>query len=418
VAIYLHSVEPGEMSALKGLIHWLRDMQYEFVSPQEFASSSTEGRKAFLSFDDNFRAWLDLLPLLDHEGVPATFYVNAEPLRDRAGTAQIEAYFGRICHAGERVPLSSSELLEIVAAGHVVGSHTYSHALLTSLRHPQAIEEIRAGMHALEDILCAEVADFSYPFGMRQPGSTWVPSSSIRTNRSAAIRWTMPIRVARRRARLTQSSLPRAFLRGAAYRLLVRGSSTSLSLPDPTCPILHVGSLNDGAAAAMVRDQDCDVVCLMGTRILTARTLSDLGRPAINIHSSDPGLIRGGPPVVWEVLGGLNAATLTIHEVVPEVDAGRILIQQAHEISFSGGLGRTVARTMENGLDPVAGLFEAALRGLQAGTIVPQDFVPGPFRTIPSIREMIKADRICRRMSRSGPRGGNSGNCSERAAGS
>jgi hypothetical protein len=214
------------------------------------------------------------------------------------------------------------------------------------------------------------------------------------------------IRVARRRARLTQSSLPRAFLRGAAYRLLVRGWSTSLSLPDPTCPILHVGSLNDGAAAAMVRDQDCDVVCLMGTRILTARTLSDLGRPAINIHSSDPGLIRGGPPVVWEVLGGLDAATLTIHEVVPEVAAGRILIQQAHEISFAGGLGRTVARTMENALDPVAGLFEAALRGLQAGTIVPQDFVPGPFRTIPSIREMIKADRICRRKSGSGPRGG------------
>jgi peptidoglycan/xylan/chitin deacetylase (PgdA/CDA1 family) len=189
VAIYLHSVEPGELSALKGVIHWLRDMEYEFVSPQEFASSSTEGRKAFLSFDDNFRAWLDLLPLLDHEGVPATFYVNAEPLRDRAGTAQIEAYFSRICHAGERVPLSSSELLEIVAAGHVVGSHTYSHALLTSLRHPQAIEEIRAGKQALEDILGAEVADFSYPFGMRRHFNNRLrkacPELGIRTVASA-----------------------------------------------------------------------------------------------------------------------------------------------------------------------------------------------------------------------------------------
>jgi peptidoglycan/xylan/chitin deacetylase (PgdA/CDA1 family) len=169
VAIYLHSVEPGEHNALKGMLRWLRALEYQFVSPHDFAAPfAVRGRLAFLSFDDNFRAWLDLLPVFEGERVSATFYVNSEPLRDRAGAAEIGAYFDRIRHTGERVPLSSSELLEIAAAGHVIGSHTYSHALLTSLPHAHALQEIRAGKEALEDILGGEVADFSYPYGMRR----------------------------------------------------------------------------------------------------------------------------------------------------------------------------------------------------------------------------------------------------------
>jgi peptidoglycan/xylan/chitin deacetylase (PgdA/CDA1 family) len=168
VAIYMHSVDLREHDALRGVIQWLHELGYRFVTPQEFASAPAGARKAFLSFDDNFRAWLDLLPLLDQERVPATFYVNAEPLRDMATVAQVRAYFDRICHSGERMPLSSRELLDLVAAGHVVGSHTYSHPMLTSLPHTAAVEEIRVGKQVLEDILGSEVTDFSYPFGMRR----------------------------------------------------------------------------------------------------------------------------------------------------------------------------------------------------------------------------------------------------------
>jgi hypothetical protein len=210
------------------------------------------------------------------------------------------------------------------------------------------------------------------------------------------------VAISRRRARLTRCSPATAFLRGAAYRFLVRGVSAPATRSVPGYPLIRVGTLNDGAAAAVVRNHDCDVVCLMGTRILTARTLADLGRPAINIHSSDPAHIRGGPPVVWEVLAGLDAVILTVHEVVPEVDAGRILVQQSHGISFSGGLGRTVERTMQAASEPVASLFEAALLGLRSGTLSPQSYQPGEFRTVPSITEMLRADRICRRRSRVG----------------
>jgi methionyl-tRNA formyltransferase len=205
--------------------------------------------------------------------------------------------------------------------------------------------------------------------------------------------------VARRRARLTQCSLAKALLRGTAYRLLVRGASIPFAFSNLHCPVLRVGSLNNGMAACLVRDLGCDVVCLMGTRILTARTLDELGSPAINIHSSDPAIIRGGPPVVWEVLAGLNEITLTIHEVAPQVDTGRILIQHAHAISFCGGLGSTIAQTMDGAAAPVAGLFDAALRGLWDGSIKPRSFEAGSLRTIPTVRELIRADRICRRKS-------------------
>jgi peptidoglycan/xylan/chitin deacetylase (PgdA/CDA1 family) len=167
VAVYMHSVEPSQHDALRSLIGWLRESSYQFVSPAVFTTPGA-GRRAFLSFDDNYRTWLDLLPLLEEERVSATFYVNAGPLRDRASEAAVSAYFDRICHNGDRVSLTSGEVCDIAATGHVIGSHTLSHPMLTRIRSHEARDEIRHGKEALEEILGRAVPDFSYPFGMRR----------------------------------------------------------------------------------------------------------------------------------------------------------------------------------------------------------------------------------------------------------
>lgn len=58
-----------------------------------------------------------------------------------------------------------SQVREWLAAGHMIGSHTVSHAVLTELPATDAREEIHASRKWLEDTFGIAVAHFSYPLG-------------------------------------------------------------------------------------------------------------------------------------------------------------------------------------------------------------------------------------------------------------
>ena len=66
--------------------------------------------------------------------------MNTSVLRDRTSPTEIADYYDRIDHHGERVPLSTQELLALSTAGHTIGSHTRSHRVLTLLGPTEARE--------------------------------------------------------------------------------------------------------------------------------------------------------------------------------------------------------------------------------------------------------------------------------------
>ena len=167
IAIYFHSLEPADYYAFRELVQFLRSSGYEFCLPDDFLIDD-DRKKAFLSFDDNYRSWYEALQLFEELAVSVTFYINTLPLRGKAGRREQLEYFNRICHRGERVPLDADEIRELEADGHVIGSHTHSHFILSSLRLQQAKDEILRGKEELEGILYNEVRHFSYPFGMRR----------------------------------------------------------------------------------------------------------------------------------------------------------------------------------------------------------------------------------------------------------
>ena len=139
-------------------------MGYTFVGPKAFVSGT--GRLAFLSFDDNYRSWRENLPILDRHGVKATFYVNTFPFRDVASADEVSRYLAGVV-ADRETTLTTEELREIAAAGHIIGAHTHTHPALTSIPFDRAQEEIRTGKLILEDMMAREVTDFAYPFGLR-----------------------------------------------------------------------------------------------------------------------------------------------------------------------------------------------------------------------------------------------------------
>jgi peptidoglycan/xylan/chitin deacetylase (PgdA/CDA1 family) len=100
-----------------------------------------------LSFDDGHATWRDVVaPILADLGVPATFFVTT----------------GLIGQPGN---LTWSDVRDLIAAGHNVGSHTITHPRLADCDHGTARREIAESKRELEEELGAEVRDFAAPYG-------------------------------------------------------------------------------------------------------------------------------------------------------------------------------------------------------------------------------------------------------------
>ena len=168
IAIYFHSVEPHFYDIFKESILFFKKSGYRFVFPQTFVSSNDEGKRVFLSFDDNYFSWYPLLEVLDQLEIKASFFINTIPIREAASDKIIGDYFDRLKYAGDQRTLSKTEIRMLKKRGHNIGDHTHSHFMLTRIPIQKAKEEIKKGKDILEDILGEEVSDFSFPFGMRR----------------------------------------------------------------------------------------------------------------------------------------------------------------------------------------------------------------------------------------------------------
>lgn len=211
-------------------------------------------------------------------------------------------------------------------------------------------------------------------------------------------------RLAERQARIAGCPRPVALIRILAYRALAeRSPDHAPSVPQPFppgLPIVRVPTLNAASASEAMHRAGCDLICLMGARYLTRRTLRAVGAPVVNIHSSDPRWVRGGPVVVWEVLAHRSEIALVVHEATEVLDSGAILAQGAQAILYRGGLGATTAATMSASRLPVGDLFEQVIRDVAAGNPKRTPFAPGPLKVTPSLRESSRAELLCRQRSR------------------
>jgi len=104
-------------------------------------------KKVVLTFDDGeMNNFEHAFPVLKKHGYPAYFFIIAK----RVG---LKGYMGW------------DELRELHRCGMVIGSHGFSHEILTSLLDTQIEEELRASKKYLERNLGIEVDTFSIPRG-------------------------------------------------------------------------------------------------------------------------------------------------------------------------------------------------------------------------------------------------------------
>jgi peptidoglycan/xylan/chitin deacetylase (PgdA/CDA1 family) len=167
IAIYFHALNPAHHHAFRHAIASIRDRGYEITGSTQRLLEG-RGRTAWISFDDNFRSWFESLDLLESLDARATFFLNTEPLRDKADDETIRRYYERIDDRTFPTPLSSDEIREMSRAGHVIAAHTHVHHNLASVPVQRVVDDMRLNIEMIESITGTAVQDFAIPFGMRR----------------------------------------------------------------------------------------------------------------------------------------------------------------------------------------------------------------------------------------------------------
>ena len=126
----------------------------------------------------------------------------------------------------------------------------------------------------------------------------------------------------------------------------------------------------DAALDAVLREAGCEMVCLAGfMRILTPGFVAAWHGRMINIHPSLLPAFRGLDAQGQALRAGVRVAGATVHFVVPEMDAGPIIVQGAVPVlpgDDTAALGRRIL-TVEHRIYPLAlrliGAGQVALDG-------------------------------------------------------
>ncbi|HXF97243.1 MAG TPA: polysaccharide deacetylase family protein [Gaiellaceae bacterium] len=174
VVLCYHSIHPrlpfasASPELFRAQLAWLAEHcdVVRFADVARLARERDRGRAAVaITFDDGYRDNHSYaLPLLEEARVPATFFVTVGLVeRDAAVTARIARIRGT--SEDQVKAMSWGEIGELVAAGHEVGSHTWSHPVLARLATDEVRRELEVSKRVLEDRLGLPVSALAYPFG-------------------------------------------------------------------------------------------------------------------------------------------------------------------------------------------------------------------------------------------------------------
>jgi hypothetical protein len=154
-------------------------------------------------------------------------------------------------------------------------------------------------------------------------------------------------------------------------------------------PLMDVADVNGPEVAAALRDAGADlIVSFHFDQIFAAETLALAPLGGINLHPSLLPRHRGPMPAFWALAEPDRATGVSVHRLVPRIDAGAILAQQA--VALPAGVSASAAARLLHlaGVAPLS----AVLARIAAGTTEERAAVPLPYRPFPD-RAAIRAAR-------------------------
>jgi methionyl-tRNA formyltransferase len=151
-------------------------------------------------------------------------------------------------------------------------------------------------------------------------------------------------------------------------------------------PLVPTASVNEPAFVRRIRALEPDViVSVAAPEIFREEILASARLGCINIHSGRLPAYRGMMPTFWQMLYGEAHATITVHEMARELDAGAILGTVEYPIRERDSLDRVMTETKQEG----ARLMIRVLRQLAAGAAAgrPLDMTTASYYSFPKAKD-------------------------------
>lgn len=139
---------------------------YAIISLGEAVARARSGKNdeiaASITFDDGYRDNTWAIEYLRYMGVPAAFFISTGHVRD-GNTFEHDRKRGYI----DALPMSMSDVQELIASGFTVGSHGVHHENLGALTLEAADHVLRQSREDIEQICGAAPDCFAFPKGQR-----------------------------------------------------------------------------------------------------------------------------------------------------------------------------------------------------------------------------------------------------------
>jgi methionyl-tRNA formyltransferase len=138
------------------------------------------------------------------------------------------------------------------------------------------------------------------------------------------------------------------------------------------------------------------IVSVAAPEIFKPEILGSAGLGCINVHSGRLPVYRGMMPTFWQMHAGERYATVTVHEMVPKLDAGAVLATAEYPIRRRDRLDRVMTETKRE----AARLVIDVLRQLASGTTTPEllDMTTASYFSFPKRSDRQKLRRRGHRM--------------------
>jgi methionyl-tRNA formyltransferase len=95
-------------------------------------------------------------------------------------------------------------------------------------------------------------------------------------------------------------------------------------------PFVQPERVNAPESIAVLADYGADaLISIQYEQILRKRLFEAIGCPCLNLHFALLPRHRGVAPIAWAILSGDREAGVTLHHMVPEIDAGDVIAQRA-----------------------------------------------------------------------------------------
>jgi folate-dependent phosphoribosylglycinamide formyltransferase PurN len=161
--------------------------------------------------------------------------------------------------------------------------------------------------------------------------------------------------------------------------------------------VVRAESANDRAVVELIRGGNFDFGMIFGADQLSGQTLEDMDIPLFNTHLSDPAFARGRPPIIWEILDDRDSIHITLHQVVERLDGGDVMLQNEVAIDWRATLDETLHFTRERADRFIIEQWMDGIERICDDSATFRSVPAGPLRTTPTIPQLLKARRICRK---------------------